>query len=77
MAHKAEVIEVLEAADGILGVRARCCKDASTESVLTLHQLDRPDAELDQDVENHLARVETLHAARQRAKAHIERLSKQ
>jgi cell division protein FtsB len=76
MAHKSEVIEVREVADGILSVRVRCCKQASTDSVLSLHQLHRSDDELDQDISKHQARVEKMHADRERAKAHIERLMK-
>ena len=74
MTHQAKVIEVKEAADGILAVRARCCGDSSTDSVLTVLELARPDSEIDQDIDVHLSRVEKLHAARDRAKAHIERL---
>lgn len=74
MSHSARVIDVAEVGDGLLAVRVRCCGDASTESVLTLHELHRADAELDKDIADHLARVETLHEARARAKAHIERL---
>lgn len=76
MSHKAVVTKVYILADGILGVRARCCADESTESVLSLHELHRPDEEIDRDIQQHLAHIEKLHADRDRAKAHIERLMK-
>jgi hypothetical protein len=76
MAHKAEVTEVHAPADGMIAVRARCCGDQSTDSVLTIMELHREDAEIDQDIAAHLARVEKLHEARSRALAHIERLTK-
>jgi len=74
MSHQATIIKVYVLADGILGVRVRCCGDESTESVLSLHELHRADEEIDEDIQAHLARVEKLHAARDHAKAHIERL---
>lgn len=74
MAHKAEVRKVVEMGDGLLAVHARCCGDASTESVLTLHELHRSETEIDKDIATHLARIEKLHAARDHAKAHIQRL---
>jgi hypothetical protein len=74
--HKAEVLKVEVAGDGMLAVRARCCKDASTESVLTVMELHRPDEAIDADVQRHLARIEKLHAARDHARRHIERLLK-
>lgn len=74
MSHQAKVIEVKEVGDGLLAVRVRCCGDASTESVLTLHELHRDHAEIDKDVAEHVARIEKLHADRDHAKAHIERL---
>jgi len=72
--HKAKVVAVEEVGDGLLAVRVRCCGDASSESVLTLHELHRDEAEIDKDIAEHLARVEKLHHARDRAKAHIQRL---
>jgi hypothetical protein len=74
MSHQAKVIKVIEAGDGLLAVHARCCGDSSTESVLTVHELHRDDAEIDADIASHLQRIEKLHDARDRAKAHIERL---
>lgn len=74
MTHQAKVIKVIEAGDGLLAVHARCCGEASTESVLTLHELHRDEAEIDSDIALHLARIEKLHDARDKAKAHIERL---
>lgn len=72
--HRAKVVAVEEIADGLLAVRVRCCGDASTDSVLTVHELHRDDAELDADIAEHVARVEKLHHARNRAQAHISRL---
>lgn len=72
--HKAVILSVEPAGDGHLTVRARCCGDASTESVLTLLELQRPAEAIDQDVADHLARIEKMHAARDFAKAHVERL---
>lgn len=74
--HQAKITSVTAVADGILAVRARCCGDKSTESVLSLHQLDRDDAAIDQDIQDHLEKVAKQHADRERAKAHIERLLK-
>lgn len=72
--HRARVLKVIEMGDGLLAIHARCCGDSSTESVLTLHELHRSEAEIDKDIDAHLARIEKLHAARDHAKAHIERL---
>lgn len=72
--HQARVISVEEVADGLLAVRVRCCGEASTESVLTIHELHRDEAAIDKDIAEYCARVEKLHHARHRAKAHIERL---
>lgn len=74
MTHQAKVVKVIEAGDGLLAVHARCCGDATTESVLTLHELHRGEAQIDADIAAHLTRIEKLHDARDRAKAHIERL---
>lgn len=74
MSHKAKIVQVKEAADGIIAVRVRCCGDESTDSVLSVHELHRSEEEFDQDIQAHCARVEKLHADRARAKAHIERL---
>jgi hypothetical protein len=57
-------------------VTVRCCKDKSTDSVLTLHELHRPDSEIDADIADHQARVETLHASRDHVQRHVERLLK-
>lgn len=76
MAHKAEVIKAHAPADGIVAVHARCCGDPSTDSVLTLHQLDRPEVEIDADIATHLARVEKLHADRGRGLQLVQRLTK-
>lgn len=74
MAHQAKVTEVREVADGILAVKARCCGNKTTDSVLSLHELSRSDEEIDADIQQHLARVEQLHADRDRAKQHVQRL---
>lgn len=74
MPHQAKIVKVEAVADGVLMVKARCCSDPTTDSVLTIHKLEREDAAIDADVQNHLARVEKLHSDRDRAKAHIERL---
>lgn len=74
--HTAEVVKVEAIGDGHLAVRARCCKDKSTDSVLTVLELHRPDEAIDADVQRHLARIEKLHAARDHAQRHIERLVK-
>lgn len=72
--HQARIVEITEPADGLLAVRVRCCGDASTESVVTIHELHRDEAAIDKDIAEHCARVEKLHAARDHAKAHIARL---
>jgi hypothetical protein len=74
--HKADVSKVEAVGDGHLAVHARCCGDPSTESVLTLLELHRPDEAIDADIRQHLARVEKQHAARDHAQRHIERLLK-
>lgn len=74
MSHKSSVVSVEPTGDGHLAVRIRCCDDESSESVLTLGELHRGDAELDKDIQAHQAKVEKLHAARDHAKRHIERL---
>ena len=74
--HKAAVTKVEAVGDGHLAVRARCCGDKSSESVMTLLELHRPDEEIDADIAAHLARVEKQHAARDHAKHHVERLIK-
>jgi hypothetical protein len=74
MSHKAKIVKVEEVADGILSVKARCCGNKTTDSVLSLHELGRTDEEIDQDIQQHLARVEQLHADRDRAKQHVARL---
>jgi len=74
--HKAEVLKVEAIGDGHLAVRVRCCKDPSSDSVLTVMELHRSDEEIDADVAAHLARAEKLHAARDHAQRHLERLTK-
>jgi hypothetical protein len=48
MSHKAKIVKVEEVADGILSVKARCCGNKTTDSVLSLHELGRTDEEIDQ-----------------------------
>jgi len=74
--HKTQVIEVSPAGDGHLAVRVRCCGDRLTDSVLTLLEIHRSEEEIDKDIAAHMARVEKLHAARDHAQRHIERLLK-
>jgi hypothetical protein len=74
--HKAKVTKVEPVGDDILAVRARCCGDPTSESVLTVLELHRPDEDIDADIQRHLARIEKQHAARDHAQRHIERLLK-
>ncbi len=72
--HKAAVVDVTPIGDGHLAVTGRCCDDETTDSVLTLLEIHRPDEAIDRDIADHLARIEKLHAARDHAQRHIERL---
>lgn len=74
MPHKAKIVEISHAADGLLAVRVRCCDDALSESVLTLGGLDRSNEAIDADIQAHTARVEKQHADKERAAAHLQRL---
>lgn len=74
MTHTSAIVKITEPADGLLAITVRCCGDPKTDSVLTLHELHRSDAEIDADIATHQARVETLHAAKEHAKAHVARL---
>lgn len=74
MKHSSAIIQITEPADGLLAVTVRCCGDPKTDSVLTLHELHRSEAEIDADIALHQARVETLHANKLRAKEHLSRL---
>ena len=76
MSHKAEIVDVQHGADGHLAVRIRCCGDESTDSIHTIYELHRLDAELDANVQKCLEAVEKLHAARDHALGHIQRLMK-
>jgi hypothetical protein len=75
MAHVSRIVKVTKLADGLLGVRVRCCNDPSSDSILTLHELHRDDAEIDSDIQKHQAKVEKLHEAAEHQKRHIERLT--
>lgn len=74
MTHSSRIIKVEPVGDGLLAVTVRCCKDSSTDSVLTLHELHREDAAIDVDIQTHQARIEKLHAARDHVQRHVERL---
>jgi hypothetical protein len=74
--HKAEVVKVEAVGNDHLAVRARCCKDPKSDSILTVMELHRSDEAIDADIAAHLARIEKKHAARDHAQRHIERLIK-
>lgn len=74
MAHVSKVVKVVPRRDGHLAVTIRCCEDPETDSVLTLHELQREDAAIDSDIQQHQARVEKLHGDSQRAFDHVQRL---
>ena len=74
MSHTSKVIKVEPLLNGLLAVTVRCCGDPETDSVLTLHELQREDAAIDADIVAHQARIEKLHGDSQRARAHVERL---
>ena len=74
MEHTTEIVNAHQPADGLLAVAVRCCRDPKTDSVLTLHQLERSDEEIKQDIRDHQARVAKLHAAKLRAKELVETL---
>jgi hypothetical protein len=72
--HRGRVIHVEELAGGLLAVTVRCCGEKTTDSVLTIGELHRDNAEIDKDIADHVARVEKLHHATARAKDHVLRL---
>lgn len=76
MIHSSTVINVQKVSDGIIAVKIRCCGDPSTDSVLSVHELHRPDEEIQKDVEEHRARVEQLHQQAQRAEELINKFRK-
>lgn len=76
MTHKAKVVKTEKVADGIIAVTARCCKDKSTDSVLSIHQLSRSNDAISADVQKHLARVESKHADALRAAELLEGILK-
>ena len=61
MAHTSKVIDVQPIVNGLLAVKVRCCGDPSTDSVLTLHELQRENIAIDADIAAHQAKVEKLH----------------
>lgn len=75
MPHSSSIVNVHEAADGILSVTIRCCGDPKTDSVVSIHELARSEEEIDQDVAVHRSRVEKMHEAKGRVKAHLERIA--
>lgn len=76
MTHTSEVINAKLVANGLLAVTVRCCGDPATDSVLTLHELQRDDAAIDADIAKHKANVEKLHGDAMRAFDHAFRLIK-
>ena len=72
--HAARVVHVEDLAGGLISVTVRCCGEKTTDSVLTIGELHRDNAEIDKDIADHVARVEKLHHATARAKDHILRL---
>jgi hypothetical protein len=58
--HQAEVINYKALGDGTIVVTARCCGDALTDSNHTNHDL----ANIDSEIDAHLARVSALHGKR-------------
>jgi hypothetical protein len=75
MPHASKVIKVEPIVNGLLAVTVRCCSDPSTDSVLTVHELQRENAAIDADIATHRAKVEKLHGDTQRAFDHVVRLT--
>lgn len=76
MTHTSEVVKALPLKSGLLAVTIRCCGDPATDSVRTLHELQRDNTAIDADIAAHQARVEKLHGDSQRAFDHVARLIK-
>jgi hypothetical protein len=76
MTHKSEIIEATPLRSGMLAVKVRCCGDPETDSILTLHELHRDEAEIDKDIQAHQARVEGWHEGDRKALEHVRRLIK-
>ena len=75
MSHTSKLVEVIHVADEALAVRVRCCDDPTTDSVHTIYGLHNlSEADIDVQITQHKARVETKHEAKQRALQHVVRL---
>lgn len=74
MTHTSKIIRAISPAHGLLAVTVRCCNDPVTDMVLTLHELSRPNEEIDRDIQVHRERVEKLHGDHLRAVEHVQRL---
>lgn len=74
MAHTSKIIKAVPLVNGLLAVTVRCCGDPQTDSVLTLHELQRDNTAIDADIATHQARVEKLHGDSLRAFDHVARL---
>ena len=75
MKHTSQIVQVSKPVSGLLAVTIRCCDDPKTDSVLTIHELHRPDEEIQADIEAHKARVEQLHAHDHRADSLMAKLN--
>lgn len=71
--HSSAIVKITEPADGLLAVTVRCCNDSKTDSVLTLHNLERTGEELDAAIAVHQQKVESRHAAKHAALGHFAR----
>ncbi|MGH8358209.1 MAG: hypothetical protein ACRESF_12005 [Pseudomonas sp.] len=74
MSHKSKIIAVKRPASGLLAVTVRCCGDKKTDSVLTIHRLDRADDAITAAIQAHQARVEQMHGDDQRACELVKKL---
>lgn len=74
MRHTSKVVKAEPLVNGLLAVTVRCCGDPTTDSVLTLHDLQRDNSAIDADIAAHQAKVEKLHGDSQRACDHVSRL---
>lgn len=74
--HTSEIVNARPVGNGLLAVTVRCCGDPTTDSVLTLHELQRDNTEIDADIQTHKDRVEKLHGDSLRAFDHVSRLIK-
>jgi len=67
--HKAEVIKYEVRGDATIVIIGRCCGDSLTDSSHTNHDLANIDAEIDA----HLARIQDLHEKRLAAEEIVKR----